>query len=141
MKLISHRGNVFGAILSKENTPQYISTAIESGYDVEIDVWVIDEKIYLGHDNPELEIDPKFLENDKFWCHAKNIEALTYMSHRNIHHFWHEEDQYTLTSKNFIWTYPERSLTKNSIAVWRDAEDGPIPKNCYGICSDFVGNL
>jgi len=38
MKLISHRGNLFGPNPTNENNPDYILNAIELGYDVEIDV-------------------------------------------------------------------------------------------------------
>ena len=38
MKLISHRGNINGKIEKFENNPNYIDTAIEQGYDVEIDL-------------------------------------------------------------------------------------------------------
>jgi hypothetical protein len=38
MYLISHRGNINGIQKSKENDPNYINKAIESGFDVEVDV-------------------------------------------------------------------------------------------------------
>ena len=50
MKLISHRGNIAGKNFELENRPDYISNAIKLGYDCEIDVWLIKNKIYLGHD-------------------------------------------------------------------------------------------
>ena len=51
MKLISHRGNINGKHEKFENNPNYIDTAIEQGYDVEIDVWFISETFFLGHDD------------------------------------------------------------------------------------------
>jgi len=47
--LISHRGNIDGKTLL-ENQPSYIDDAIDLGYDVEIDIWYIGDKLYLGHD-------------------------------------------------------------------------------------------
>ena len=41
MKIISHRGNVRGAIPDRENRPSYIDCAIGNGYDVEIDLRII----------------------------------------------------------------------------------------------------
>ena len=38
MKLIAHRGNVYGPESDKENSPDYIDKSISMGYDVEIDV-------------------------------------------------------------------------------------------------------
>ena len=50
--LISHRGNIDGRNVEYENNPNYIEAAINLGYDVEIDVWFIDGKFMLGHDEP-----------------------------------------------------------------------------------------
>ena len=47
MILISHRGNINGKNTEKENHPSYIDEAIKGEYDVEIDVWYVDEKLWL----------------------------------------------------------------------------------------------
>ena len=73
--LISHRGNIDGKT-NQENKPEYIKKALFHGFNVEIDVWYIDNKYYLGHDLPQYEIEEDFLQNASLWCHAKNIEAL-----------------------------------------------------------------
>ena len=56
MILISHRGNINGVNLERENTQSYIQEAIDLGYDVEIDVRYIDKKFWLGHDKSDYEI-------------------------------------------------------------------------------------
>ena len=76
MILISHRGNLNGKNKERENEPLYIIEATEKGYDVEIDVWWKEDRFYLGHDEPYYKVNINFLQNRKFWCHAKNIEAL-----------------------------------------------------------------
>ena len=38
MKLIAHRGNIFGSDTSKENSPDYIDEALSKEFDVEIDI-------------------------------------------------------------------------------------------------------
>ena len=53
MKLISHRGNLEGPNPERENHPDYIYEAIQAGYDVEIDIWFVDGKFKLGHDEPQ----------------------------------------------------------------------------------------
>ena len=50
MLLISHRGNINGKFESYENEPNYIDKALSLGYDVEVDVWFVDDNFYLGHD-------------------------------------------------------------------------------------------
>ena len=43
MKFISHRGNLTGKG-ERENWPDQIKLCVDQGYDVEIDVWAIDDK-------------------------------------------------------------------------------------------------
>ena len=137
MIFISHRGNIDGKYPEFENNPIQIDRALKNGFDVEIDVWYKDNEWYLGHDEPQYKVDLEYLKNDKFWCHAKNIEALNQMLEEDIHCFWHQEDDVTLTSKGFMWTYPGKQLTSKSICVLPE-KNNEIPKKCLGICSDFI---
>ena len=136
MILISHRGNIDGKYPDFENNPIYINKALKNGYDVEIDVWCMDNRWYLGHDSPDHEITLDYLKNDKFWCHAKNIDALHGMlKEGDIHCFWHQEDDFTLTSKGVIWTCKE--TTSKSICVLPEKTGTEIGE-CLGICSDII---
>ena len=139
MILISHRGNITGPNIEMENHPEYIEKTLKMGYDVEIDVWCFgDGGYWLGHDKPQYHIDESFLHNKKLWCHAKNIQGLYSMFEDNIHCFFHQEDDVTLTSNGYMWTYPGKDLTKNSIAVLPSKK----PKvEVAGICSDFIKRL
>tara|TARA_B100001094_G_scaffold97067_1_gene93080 strand:- start:4958 stop:5392 length:435 start_codon:yes stop_codon:yes gene_type:complete len=143
MILVSHRGNYKSPNEQTENTPHQISSMLKMGLDVEIDVWLCEDQLFLGHDNPEYKTSLQFLQNEKLWCHAKNLQALRIMVENNVHCFWHQEDDYTLTSKGYIWTYPNRPICSRSIIVCKTLED---TLNCYkanvhGICSDYVGVL
>jgi hypothetical protein len=139
MILISHRGNINGSIPERENSPEYIKEALFNGFDVEIDVWFVDNCFFLGHDNPKYKINVDFLENKKLWCHAKNIFALEKMlQNKNIHCFWHQNDDFTLTSNGFIWTYPNKKLVNISIAVLPELFKDWNVNNSLGVCSDFV---
>ena len=106
MYLISHRGNINSINKDRENSPDYINEALENGFDVEVDVRFENGKFFLGHDFNQFEIDKKFLLNSKIWCHAKTNEALIALDQIKAHYFWHQEDDYTITSKGYIWTYP-----------------------------------
>jgi hypothetical protein len=142
MKLIAHRGLTSGPNSNLENHPDQIMLALNQGYDCEIDLWILDNQYYLGHDAPTYEIDWKFLENRGLWIHAKNIEALYVLGADNrLNFFWHQEDDFTLTSQGHIWTYPGKSITNNSVVVlpeWHDPEFKNLDLNCYGICSDYI---
>lgn len=146
MKLIAHRGNLNGSNVEDENKPEYIKEALNKGYDVEIDLWFISNMWYLGHDKPQYKISIDFILKNKenFWCHAKNKEALyELLKYSDINCFWHQEDDYTITSKKFIWVYPGKELLHNSICVMPERasySDKELNK-CYGICSDVVLNF
>jgi|TARA_B100000959_G_C14826137_1_gene559891 hypothetical protein len=66
-------------------------------------------------------------------------EALNKMLKQDIHCFWHQKDDVTLTSKGYMWTYPGKLLTDNSITVLPEINND-IPKKCLGICSDYIVN-
>lgn len=139
---IAHRGNVYGKNESCENSPNYIMKALNLGFDVEIDVWVIADKIYLGHDAPQYEIEKDFLFNDRFWCHAKNHAALTMMVKDKIHCFSHDSDDYILTSRGIIWAYTGKPVNSETICVMPENcnnYSNDDLKNCLGICSDLIG--
>jgi len=141
MLKISHRGNLNGTQIADENNPVYIQRALDKGYDVEIDVWASNGNIFLGHDGAAYPITIAFLENDRLWCHAKNLNSLELMlSNKNIHCFWHESDKVTLTSRGYIWTYVGGRLLSNSICVLPEINNTHIPNNIYGICSDYIVN-
>ena len=139
MFFISHRGNLDGPDESKENHPDYINNALNKNFDVEIDVWFENNKFYLGHDKPEFLVDSKFLQNNHFWCHAKNYNALIELKKNNCHYFWHEEDKYTITSKGYFWAYPGEAISEEAICVLPETKN-IIPGSCAGICSDFITN-
>lgn len=143
MKLIAHRGNINGPQPELENSPFYLVSIIEQGYDVETDVWYHDGKWYLGHDAGGYQIDRDFLEHPNMWCHAKNLNALETMVEYGIHCFWHQTDDFTLTSKGYIWTFPGRPTCERTVIVCEDeATTLKISKeDIKGICSDYVGMI
>jgi hypothetical protein len=139
MILISHRGNIDGKKPHLENQPHYIDEAIDLGYDVEIDLWFIDGRVYLGHDEPQYEVDDSWLgeRTDKLWVHCKNVESLNWIRSTILHYFWHEEDTLTLTSENYMWVYPGKQPIIGSVAVMPERGNDDVSK-CIGICSDVI---
>ena len=124
MILISHRGNINRAIPERENDPKYIIEAISNGFEVEIDVWFVNEKFKLGHDEPKYDFPHELLEHQagKLWLHCKNLEAMSQFNILDstgtfLNYFWHQKDDVTLTSKGWIWAYPGKQPVKGSIAV------------------------
>ena len=148
MIYIAHRGLIDGPNTELENNPEHIDSIVKMGYDAEIDLWAyeIDGKyqLLLGHDEGKYQVDYHWLAGKPLWIHAKNLASLHWLTKhkRSFNYFWHQNDEYTLTSEGFIWTYPYKELTENSICVqpeWNPdinlREFNPI---CYGICSKYV---
>jgi hypothetical protein len=138
-KYISHRGNLNGPEKHLENTVPYIDIALKKGFDVEIDIWLVDNQLYLGHDKPENVINIEYLSNDNLWCHCKNIEAFELLLSHKIHCFYHTTEDVILTSRGYVWTYPNKLLINNSICVLPEIVS--VSQNlfkCSGICSDYV---
>ena len=147
MILISHRGNINGKNEERENSPDYIDEAIDKDYDVEVDVWMEDGFLYLGHDEPQYRILQHWLEErvERLWIHCKNFEAMRWFTLiGGFNHFWHQEDDFTLTSIGAIWTYPGKELTPRSICVLPELNNDNsitmLPKELLGICSDYIIN-
>lgn len=144
MLFIAHRGLTEGPNPEKENHPDTIALSIRKGFEVEIDLNVVDNKPVLGHDKPQYEISLRFLKQDELWIHAKTIESLLYCTKflTNANFFYHEEDPCTITSHQWIWTHPHtKLLTEKSIAVMPERVfelDQIKTLQCAGICSDYV---
>lgn len=142
MILISHRGNIKGPNPDFENEPEYIYTTLRLGYQVEVDVWYVDGKLKLGHDEPQYDFPFDLFKNwsDKLWLHCKNIEALKKLNQEDklgvyINYFWHDTDYATLTSKGYIWSIHP---IENSILVLPESSNSVQRPSTIGICSDFI---
>jgi hypothetical protein len=118
------------------------------GLNCEIDVRCVEGKLYLGHDRPTFPITEKFLEDrqDRLWIHCKDNFALNFFVSllEDFHFFWHQEDDYTITSKGYIWVFPGHQVLKRSIwvlpeqnldfeGIRKDANETELS----GICTDY----
>jgi hypothetical protein len=142
---IAHRGNFEGRYSERENTISYIEEAIAAGYNVEIDVWLLEKKWHLGHDFPGEEIDLSFMERPEIWTHAKNLVGyVSLYSNPKVHTFWHDKDDFVFTSKGIKWcrsdiiTYDGVSCMPSDLVLGHYKESGIMP---LGICSDDFTHL
>ncbi len=143
MILIAHRGNLFGES-EEENKPEFIDKALLEGFDVEIDLWYKNKKFYLGHDYPQYLITNQWLKEreQNLWIHCKNNKCLSTLINTDFHFFWHQNDNYVLTSKNYIWAYPGYEIiSEKCIQVMPEKTNNKnlLKNNIYGgICSNYV---
>ena len=140
MRLIAHRGNTHGRKLDLENKPIQVEACASLGYDIEVDLRFVEGCLFLGHDTPDHEVSFSWMESlsDRLWVHCKNHEALDFMFGSNFNYFWHDTDDYTITSKGFVWAYPGKRIVKNCIAVMPESWAESKYLSCKGICSDLI---
>jgi len=144
MKLISHRGNLTGPNPERENNPDYIWEAIQAGYDVEVDVWWVDGKFKLGHDEPKYHFPFNLIERhySKLWIHCKNMDALSQLNELDssglkVNYFSHENDLGVLTSRGYIWS---TNVYKRGILVLPEFFATNPTEDTLGVCSDYITN-
>lgn len=146
MKIISHRANLDGPSPATENTRTEIEKCFSLGLDVEVDVWKVDDRLFLGHDAPQEEVSEDFLTDSRLWIHCKNIDAFISINRLGLNCFVHENDPLVLTSQKRIWLHPnvglvsgwnhvqvlpERNLCVSEVRQWLAANKS------YGICTDY----
>ena len=145
MIFISHRGNLEGAVKERENFPGQIDLALSLDFDVEIDLWLSDGSLKLGHDFPENRIDESFLleRSSRLWVHAKNLECISFLNQSGLNWFWHENDKLTMTSKSIPWAFPEVFVSGGVVNQPSDTSTFWSEKlyektNFCGICHDNI---
>lgn len=144
MIYISHRGNLEGPNKELENSPDYIDAAIAEDFDVEVDLWYANGTPLLGHDEPQYAISLGYLwdRSDYLWVHCKDPIALDFCLENEIHCFFHNTDDYTLTSRQWIWAYPRKEIRMESCIVVLPERSLYAPKDGYGgICSDYIKTI
>lgn len=141
---IANRGNFAGRNIDRENTSVYIEEAICAGYDVKVDVWLLDKEWYLGHNFPKERIDISFLERQSIWTHARDLVGyVSLYNNPKVHVFWHNKDEFAITNKGIKWA-SDRYLTYDGITTLgefqtiRRQEILAGKFNPLGICCDDV---
>ena len=142
MRLIAHRGNTNGPD-SKENHPDYLRAALESGFDVEADVQYVESKFFLGHEKPNYEIDKCFLFNKRIWTHAKTVETFfELVKYKDVNVFFHNDDEVVLTSQGFVWSHPKNGVfNSHTVHVCTGYDEKAFLSTfsgLFGLCSDYV---
>lgn len=149
MRVISHRANISGSNPLLENHPDQIDKCIKLGYDVEVDVRLINDSFYLGHDSPDYFVSLEWINErkDNLWIHCKDLNSLDKFSTKqsNLNYFWHQKDDYTLTSMGFIWTYPGKKVSNNRgvlvMPEWNGCVENLNKYDCYAVCTDYICDL
>ena len=140
--IISHRGNISGPSANTENVPEHINNVIKHVL-VVIDVWNVKNEWHLGTEEPTHMVDVEFLKHENLILRARNMGALSQLTETDLHYFAHQADDFTLTSKNQIWTFPTKEVTTNSIVMCGNMTQTRkyYRSDCYAICTDYCHGL
>lgn len=142
MLKISHRGNTSGRCPESENTPEYIQNALLRGYDVEVDLWVIEGCCYLGHDKPMHKVNYEFFKSPRIWVHCKNKEAILAAQTHSLHFFCHENDAYAMTSRGIVISHVNSEPIPGCVAVILDDDFQRIQNiRVAGVLTDYPDRL
>lgn len=145
MRFISHRGNIIGPKPDKENRPSYIDSAIQLGYDVEVDLRFINGEFWLGHDEPQYQINTSWIikRKENIWYHCKDIYSSFELIklNSNLQFFCHSSDDYVLTSVGKLWVHNLDNGNSNFCIIplidlpQVESYEGNLQ---FGICSDYI---
>ena len=145
MIIISHRGNLNGIDPERENNPIFIDDCISKGFDVEIDLRILNNKLFLGHDKPqyEVEIDWLLKRKNNLWIHVKEYEALNKIMPyiQNLQFFCHENDKFTLVSNGYIWSHDLQNKMNNRCIIpllSKEQIESYKQRDFYAVCTDYV---
>lgn len=151
MRYIAHRALWLGKNAKhefSENNPSLIDRALGLEFDAEIDIRLINNELYLGHDRGDYKIYLSYLLNraDRLWIHCKNYRTFEYLSKFNeLNCFMHNTDHCAITTHGFHWHYPcQNEYSNNSIALLPETclvQPQIIPGYIYGICSDDIARI
>lgn len=145
MILISHRGNINGSVPEKENRPSYIDSAIQLGYEVEVDLRYIGDEFWLGHDFPQYKIELSWMRmrKDKIWFHCKDQESSIKLLEidERFKFFCHSQDSFVLTSTGHVWVHDLSNKINYKCIIpllsIKEIESYKI-NDVFGICTDYV---
>lgn len=146
MIIISNRGNVSGSNLDLENDPDYVLSSIKKNFEVKVDVWLEDNKLYLGSDYAKFNINESFLYLRKLWIHARNISAAQFLiDSSQLNWFYQQKDTTNLTSKGYLWTSLALESYKKTI-LYMPEHNGKDHKSydfysAYGLCTNYPENF
>lgn len=154
MILISHRGNISGRKPELENSPGYILEVLRQGYMVEVDVRWSEVGLFFGHepgkfsypvDEVQLMTFEPYAKDILFHC--KNIEAFRKFQGSDWNFFFHDREDYALSSKEWIISHSKLGNsyyfdddTKGTVLMLPEIHglSKDAVKDCAGVCSDII---
>lgn len=150
MLYISYRGIYDGDNYQYANTPNQIGKAFGSGFSVMADVWRVDNKLYLGNDQPLTEVSEKYLQGNRWWINARNTDMQNWLSTQSLklypNWFYFTEPTppppYVTASNGKLITPGTVPINNNSVVFLPEIDDkgcfSTVKLKCFGIASTML---
>ena len=147
MLYISYQGIYDGTNYEYANTTNQIRNALNSGYSCMVDVWRVDNKLYLGSTQPTTEVTEKYLQGKRFWINVRNSDMqdwiVTQPSALYPNYFWFDAPTppppYATASNGKLITPGTVPINNNSVIYLPEVTDRSylttVHLRCYGVCS------
>ena len=150
MLYISYQGIYDGQNYEDANTPKQINKALGKGFSCLIYVWRIDGKLYVGTEQPVIEVTEKYIQGPRFWINAVNTDMQTWIAtqpsklYPNYFHFDASTPPppYATASNGKLITPGTVPINSNSVMFLPEINDrslySMVKVKSYGICSGFL---
>lgn len=150
MNLISYRGIFDGNDFQDANTVKQINKARSNGFTVMIDVWRVNNKLYLGNDQPITEVTDTYIRGNKFYINARNIDMLNWLQtqpstlYPNYFYFAAPTPPppFVTASNGKLITPGTVPINNNSIIFLPEITDtamfSTVRLKCFGIISSYL---
>ena len=144
---LCHRGNLTGSVKELENNFGILIQRTLQEYPVEVDVWLHEKNLWLGHDKPEYKVSLDWLASDKRrLIHAKDGKTFEYLLQEagkralDLHIFYHTDEDYVLTNKGMVICYPGKPLLEGSMCMMPERANYKPQElqRCFSVCSDSI---
>jgi len=150
MFYISYQGIYDGKDYEDANTPKQISKAQQKGFSCLIDVWRINNKLYVGNGQPLIEVTEKYIQGNRFYINAVNTDMQTWIAtqpstlYPNYFHFDASTPPppYATASNGKLITPGTVPINANSVMFLPEINDrsllSMVNVRCYAICSTYL---
>lgn len=147
MLYISYQGIYDGKNYEYANTPNQIGDAFNNGFACMVDVWRVNNRIYLGSYEPTTEVTEKYIQGNRFWLNARNTDMREWLPTQSArlypHYFWSDDpDEPATVSSGQLWTPGTVAINQSSIVVLPEIQDrgmlSTVHLRCYGVCSTYL---
>lgn len=100
---IANLGNTHGGVPKLQNTKAHLDSAIESGYGVKAEVWIVNKTLMIGDGFPTEEVRLSYLQDPRIWVRAMTLETYVSLYSQKVHVFWNNQDDFTFTNQGIKW--------------------------------------